>query len=67
MHIYAEKSESQRNIEAVKRAMDQKISEVQAAERKLADLRAELRGLSIALAALEGKPTPRDFETAATS
>ena len=59
MHVEIPKSERDRDIEAVKRAIDRKKSEVEAADRKASELRAELRGLMIALDTIEGKPTPR--------
>lgn len=52
-------TDTQKNIEAIKRAANMKRQEVEAAQRKLAELQAEFRGLCIALDALEGKPTPR--------
>lgn len=63
MNILLEKSETQRNIEAIQRAVDVKASEVLQSERKLSELRAELRGLTAALDAIQGKPTPRTVYT----
>lgn len=57
MHVQIPPSEKELNIAAVKRAIDRKQSEVEIAQRKLTDLQAELRGLAIALEAIDGKLT----------
>jgi restriction endonuclease S subunit len=61
MHMTIPPTDTQKNIEAIKRAADAKRHEVELAQRKLTELQAELRGVNIALETLEGKPTPRAF------
>lgn len=52
MHVELPKSETQRNVESIKYAIDRKTSEVEKAGRQLDELRAELRGLQAALKAI---------------
>jgi len=54
MQIYMEPTDTEKNIEAIKGAISRKMDEVDTQSRKLADLKAELRGLYIALEALGG-------------
>lgn len=49
MQVHVPPSEKEQSIEAIKRAIDRKRSEVENAQRKLGELSAELRGLNIAL------------------
>lgn len=49
MNITMPPSDTARNVEAIKRAIDSKAREVSKTSRELDDLRAELRGLQSAL------------------
>ena len=55
MQIYMPPSDKEQNIEAIKRAIDRKRTEVEQARVKLSELQAELRGLDIALETIGGK------------
>lgn len=55
MNVTMQPSEKEKNIASVKRAIDRKKSEVEDARAKLNDLCAELRGLTIALEAIDGQ------------
>lgn len=59
MNLTMPPTDKEMHVNAIKRAMDSKASEVEVAQRKLTDLQAELRGLQIALRAINGEPTPR--------
>ncbi len=49
MHITIPMSETDKNVEAIKRAIENKIKECDQARDKLSELQAELRGLRAAL------------------
>ncbi len=55
MHVTIPPSETERNIEAIKRAIDSKSRDVEQVRSKLNDLLGELRGLQAALAAINPK------------
>lgn len=52
MHITTPPSETDRNVETLKRMIDNKIKECDQARDKLSELCAELRGLQAALKAI---------------
>lgn len=59
MHITMPPSDTDKNIKAIEYAVAKKAAEVQQAQRHLDELKAELRGLNLALDVVQGKPTQR--------
>ncbi len=57
MNICMDKTEGQRNVEAIERAITSKQAEVSDAAKKLNDVMAELRGLKAALDVVKPKAT----------